>query len=218
MGVFQIDWQRYRLVDLSYEVVPGASAERYLELERGLLADNAYMHHVRTHTHVGTHVEVDAHFFEGGRDVLGYSLQDFLGRGLLLDVPDASATPLITAAVLDAQLGARIGERDIVICRNSDPESLAGRRVAPSLTPEAGEWLAAHRVIMLGIDTHFRLGVDVPHGRAFHQAFMGAGGTLVEFLDHLDELRRPEFFFMALPYKARQMDSSWARAIAVEEL
>jgi kynurenine formamidase len=33
----------------------------------------------------------------------------------------------------------------------------------------------------------------------------------------LEELRRPEFYFMALPYKARAIDSSWARAVAIEE-
>ncbi len=217
MSIFSIDWERYRVIDLSYEVVPGASAERYLELERGLLADDAYMHHVRIHTHVGTHVEVDAHFFEGGRDVTGYDLLDFMGRGLLLDVPDVEATPLVTPEYLEQELGARIAERDIVICRNSDPESLASRRLLPSLTPEAARWLADHRVSMLGIDTHFQLGRDVAEGRALHDIFMGAGGTLVEFLDNLAEIKRAEFYFMALPFKARVLDSSWARAIAIEE-
>jgi arylformamidase len=217
MSVFSIDWTKYRLIDLSFEVVPGASQDRYFEIERGYLADNAYMHHVRTHSHVGTHVEVDAHFFDGGRDVTGYALTDFMGRGLLVDVPDVSAMPHVTDRYLEEQIGARIGEGDIVILRNSDAESLAGRRPRPTLTPEAGRWFADHRVKMVGIDTHFGLGKDVPSGRAFHDAFMGAGGTVIEFLDHLEEIRRPEFYFMALPYLVRDMDSSWARAVAIEE-
>ena len=217
MSVFNIDWQKYRLVDLSYEVVPGASQERYFELERGLLADNAFMHHVRTHTHVGTHVEVDAHFFKGGRDVTGYELTAFMGRGLLLDVPDVQATPEVTPEYLERVLGGRIGRGDILICRNSDPASRAGARPKPALTPEAARWFVAHGVKMIGIDQHFALGRDVTAGRMLHDIFMGAGGTLVEFLDHLDEIRRPEFYFMALPYKARTIDSSWARAVAIEE-
>ncbi len=217
MSVFHIDWQKYRLIDLSYEVVPGASQERYFELEQGLLADNAFMHHVRTHTHVGTHVEVDAHFFAGGRDVTGYALTDFMGRGLLLDVPDVQATPEVTPEYLDQVLGGRIGQGDIIICRNGDPASLAGAWPKPALTPEAARWFVAHRVKMIGIDQHFSLGRDVAAGRALHDIFMGAGGTLVEFLDHLDEIRRPEFYFMALPFKARTIDSSWARAVAIEE-
>ena len=217
MSVFSIDWSKYRLIDLSYEVVPGASQDRYFELERGLLADQAYMNHVRTHSHVGTHVEVDAHFYDGGRDVTGYPLSAFLGRALLLDVPDVTVTPYVGVAYLEHELGGLIGEGDIIICRNSDPESLAGRRPRPTLTPEAGRWFAEHKVKMIGIDTHFGLGKDIPNGRALHDAFMGAGGTLIEFLDHLDQIERKEFYFIALPYLVRQMDSSWTRAVAIEQ-
>lgn len=217
MSVFSIDWTKYRLVDLSYEVIPGASQDRYFELTHDLLADQATMYHVRTHSHVGTHVEVDAHFFEGGRDVTGYPLSAFHGRALLLDVPDVAATPHVGVAYLERELGALIGEGDIIICRNSDPESLAGRRPRPTLTPEAGRWFADHHVKMIGIDTHFGLGKDIPSGRALHDVFMGAGGTLIEFLDHLDLLRRKEFYFIALPYLVRDMDSSWTRAVAIEE-
>lgn len=218
MSVFSIDWQKYRLIDLSYEVVPGASRDRYFDIERGLLADNAFMHHVRTHTHVGTHVEVDAHFFEGGRDVTGYELTDFMGRALLLDVPDVGETPDVTPGYLDEILGDLIGEGDIVICRNSDPASLSGARKNPSLTPKAARWFVDHKVKMIGVDTHFGLGRSVEKGRALHAIFMGAGGTLIEFLDHLDEIQRTEFYFMALPYRARTIDSSWARAVAIEEI
>ena len=119
MSVFSIDWQKYRLIDLSYEVVPGASQERYFDIERGLLADNAFMHHVRTHTHVGTHVEVGAHFFDGGRDVPAYELTDFMGRALLLDVSDVQAVPEVMPAHLEERLGHSIGQGDIIICRNS---------------------------------------------------------------------------------------------------
>jgi len=214
---FNIDWQRYRLIDLSYEVVPGASQDRYFDIERGLLADKAFMHHVRTHTHVGTHVEVDAHFFDGGRDVTAYQLADFMGRALLLDVPDVEAMPRVTAEYLDQTLGHLIAVGDIIVCRNSDPQSLSGAREKPSLTPEAAQWFADHQVKMVGIDTHFGLGSSVEGSRALHDIFMGAGGTLVEFLDNLDQIHRTEFYFMALPFKARAVDSSWARAVAIEE-
>lgn len=216
--VFNIDWQRYRLVDLSYEVIPGASTDRYFNIERGLLADNAFMHHVKTHTHVGTHVEVAAHFYDGGRDITAYALERFMGRGLVLDIIDAAKIPLITAETMEAQLGAVIGEGDIIICRNSDPVSLAGNRPVPALTPEAARWIAAHKAKMVGIDTHFSLGVDVAHGRELHDILMSADVTLVEFLANLEQLKRLEFYFMALPYKCRVIDSGWARAVAIEEL
>jgi len=192
MGAFEIDLNRYRVVDLSFEVVPGASQDRYFEIEPDLLADRATMHHVRTHTHVGTHVEVDAHFFEGGRDVTAYDLAAFMGRAVLLDVPDATEMPLMVPTVLDELLGDMIQAGDIVICRNSDPHSLSGAVPHPSWTPEGAAWLVQHAVKMVG-------------------------GTLVEFLANLDALQRDVFYFMALPYRCAVIDSGWARAIAIEE-
>ncbi len=217
MAVFVIDWQRYRLIDLSYQVVPGASQDRYFDIERGLLADNAFMHHVRTHTHVGTHVEVDAHFFDGGRDVTAYELTDFMGRALLLDVPDVEAVPEVMPEYLDERLGPLIGEGDIVICRNSDARSLSGAIAKPYLTPQAARWFVDHKVKMIGIDTHFGLGRGVGKSRALHDVFMGAGGTVVEFLDNLDRIQKAEFYFMALPFRVRGIDSAWVRAVAIEE-
>ena len=217
MGTFEIDLNRYRVVDLSFEVVPGASQDRYFEIEPDLLADRATMHHVRTHTHVGTHVEVDAHFFEGGRDVTAYDLAAFMGRAVLLDVPDATEMPLMVPTVLDELLGDMIQTGDIVICRNSDPHSLSGAVPHPSWTPEGAAWLVQHAVKMVGIDQAFRLGVDIEAGRELHRTYMGAGGTLVEFLANLDALQRDVFYFMALPYRCAVIDSGWARAIAIEE-
>ncbi|MGI6381025.1 MAG: cyclase family protein [Anaerolineae bacterium] len=218
MATFEIDLERYRVVDLSFEVVPGASKDRYFEIEPDLLADRATMHHVRTHTHVGTHVEVDAHFFEGGRDVTAYDLSAFMGRAVLLDIVDATEAPLMTPQLLDGLIGAKMQTDDILICRNSDPHSLSGAVPHPSWTPEAAAWLVDHAVKMVGIDQAFRLGVDIEAGRELHRIYMGAGGTLVEFLANLDALRRDVFYFMALPYRCAVIDSGWARAIAIEEL
>jgi len=47
-----MDWQSDRAIGLSYEVVPGASQDRYLDIHGGLLAHHAFMHQIRTHTHV----------------------------------------------------------------------------------------------------------------------------------------------------------------------
>ena len=225
MAPFSIDLDKYRMVDLSWELVPGASENRYFHLERDLLGDDCFFYHVKTHTHVGCHIEVGAHYFRGGREVTDYPVIAFMGRALLLEVRDALQTPDVTPAYLEQQLGDLIGEGDIVICRNSDPESWAGRRHRPSITPEAAQWLADHKVKMLGIDSTpnpdgeatFPLGRRKANGRKVHEIMMGAGATFVEFLVNLDQIDRQEFFFMALPFKARGIDSSWCRAIAIVE-
>ncbi len=215
--MFDIDFSKYRIVDLSYEVIPPGNEERPFEIEKGYLADRAYKHDVKTHSHVGTHVEAPAHFFDGGKDTTELPLTSYMGRAILLDVEDVEKNPEITPEFLEEAIGDLIRDGDIVICRNSDQVSKASGNL-PSLTPEAARWLRERKIKMLGIDSFFQLGKDIPAGRALHDILMSQDVTLIEWLDHLEELRRREFFFMALPYRVRVMDSSWARAIAIEEI
>ncbi len=212
---FSIDPDKYRVVDLSYQVVPPGTPDRPFVIQRGRLSDNAYKFDIiRTHTHVGTHVECPAHFYPGGKDVTELPLDTFYGRAVLLDVPDAGAAQEIGPAYLDAALGALIQHRDIVICRNSDPRP----GPHPCLTPEAAIWMRDREVKLLGIGTDFSLGATITAARALHDILMAQDACLAEFLDGLGQLRRREFFFMALPFKCAQIDSAPARAIAIEEI
>jgi len=218
--MFSIDPQKYRLLDLSYQVDPdNYPADRPFQLELGYLADRAFKYDVRTHSHVGTHIESPAHFFEGGRDITSYPLDAFYGRAVLLDMPDAREATQVSPALLDRLIGKVVEEGDIIICRNSDAASKAARLPDgyPTLTPEAGRWFADRGIKMLGIDNFVRLGKDVADGRALHDVLMSRGVTFIEWLDNLDQLSKPLFFFMALPFKVRKMDSSWCRAIAIED-
>lgn len=211
--IFDIDLSKYRIVDLSYEVAPPGTEDRPFVMERGYLADRAFKYDItRTHSHVGTHVEAPAHFFDGGKDVCDLPLTWFAGRAALLDVPDAGAATAIGPEYLQQAIGDIIRSGDIVICRNSD----RGAPEKPCFTPAGARWLAPYNIKMLGIDNNFRLGKDVEDGRALHDILQSRDVCLVEFLDHLEELTQRVFFFMALPWRVKQMDSSWARAIAIE--
>jgi kynurenine formamidase len=218
--MFEIDLKKYRIVDLSYEVVPGGGGDRPFVIQRGLLADNAYKYDVtKTHSHVGTHVEAPAHFYDGGKDVTQLPLTAYFGRALLLEVHDAKATKAIMGAYCQKTLGGLIRPGDIIICRNNDEASKkAGKDALPHLTPESAEWMRDKKIKMLGVDNYVRLAKDIPEGRQLHDILMKHDITFVEWLDNLAALKRREFFFMALPFKVRVMDSSWARAIAIEEI
>lgn len=216
--MFNIDLTKYRIVDLSYEVVPPGTDDRPFVIERGLLADRAYKHDVlKTHSHVGTHVEAPAHFFDGARDVTDFPLTAFFGRAILLEVDKAGEELAIMPADLEEDIGDLIQEGDIVICRNNNEASIESGNL-PHLTPEAAEWFRDTKIKMLGIDSYVRLSKDVPSGRKLHDILMSQDVTFIEFLDNLDALKKKEFFFMALPFKVKVMDSSWARAVAIEEI
>ncbi|MBD3182793.1 hypothetical protein GF312_10910 [Candidatus Poribacteria bacterium] len=215
--MFNIDTNKYRIVDISYEVVPPGSNDRPFIIERGLLADRAYKHDVKTHSHVGTHVEAPAHFYDGGKDVTDLPLDIYFGRGILLEVDDAEKNKAISPDYLDKAIGDIIQEGDIIICRNNDQESLNGNRPHPHLTPEAAEWMRAHKVKMVGIDNNVGLSDNIKNGRKLHDILMKEDVCLIEWLDNLDQIKKREFFVMALPYKVKIMDSSWARVIIIED-
>ena len=216
--MFDIDLNKYRIVDISYEVVPPGSDDRPFVMERGLLADRAYKYDItNTHSHVGTHVETPAHFFDGGKDVTELPLTTYFGRAILLEIDDAQENLAILPPLMEKAIGDIIQDGDIVICRNNDEESLKGNRPKPYLTPEAAQWFRDHKIKMLGIDNNVGLSKDVPTGRKLHDILMSVDVAIIEWLDNLDQLRKREFFLMALPFKVKIMDSSWARVIAIEE-
>ena len=55
--------------------VPG----RPFKATRSRLPDTSFKHDIETHTHVGTHVEAPAHYFEGGKDLTAYNISRFAG-------------------------------------------------------------------------------------------------------------------------------------------
>lgn len=205
--MFNIDLTRYRILDLSKEIIPPGTEDRPFKVQKSFLSDRTYKHDVWTHSHVGTHIEASSHFYDDGKDINEYPLEAFFGRAILLD----AEPEVIDARSIESLIGDIIKEQDIVICRN--------RRVGsgyPYLTAESARWLAEWNIKMLGIDTNFKLGRDVEEGRLIHDILMSKGTTLIEFLDNLHLISKREFFFIALPYKVK-MDSSWTRAIAIEE-
>ena len=222
--MLEIDLARYRIVDLSLEVEPPGTEDRPFAILRGLLADDAFKHDITTHSHVGTHVEAPSHFYhpwEGAKSVTDYPVTAFMGRAILLSVKIEGEDLEVTPAYLEGAIGDIIRDGDIVICRNDgqrDPEKL------PYFDPPSAAWLRDHGVKMIGLgewDTGVGISLGKRYGiegREVHDILMGEDVTIVEFLANLDELKRREFYFMALPFKAKGLDSMWVRAIAIEEM
>ena len=204
---------RYRVIDLSFLVVPGANPDRPFEMQRGYLADGTYKMDVTcTHTHVGTHVEAEAHFFEGGRTIEQYPPEAFYGRGLLLQVDQGPGEGCITAEYLEEQLGERLGAGDIIVARNA---SLAPADLQ-HFTEAAAEYLRKHRMKMLVLGDNLDLGRTVPEARRFHELLLREA-TIMEIVANLEQISQPEFLLLGLPIRVAGADSGWCRALVVEE-
>src|SRR5690606_27217336 len=83
---FAIDWNAYRLVDLSLPVFPNQTVPgRPFEVKRSHLPDGTHKFDiVNTHTHVGSHIESPWHFYGEGKTCTDYPLDFFMGTAALL--------------------------------------------------------------------------------------------------------------------------------------
>ncbi|WP_438317215.1 cyclase family protein [Candidatus Caldatribacterium sp. SIUC1] len=211
----------YLLVDLSMEVVPPGTEERPFVTTRSLLHDATTKYLISTHTHVGTHLEGPLHFFEAGKDLADFPLSAFWGRAWFLDIERVPEDRLLTEAFLAHRLEGKVAPGDILIARNLDEEAVSrfnvtkDRSLLPCFTPEAALWLRDRGLKMLGIDHLVRLGKDVAATRKLHEILLSADILLLEGLANLKAVQENPFFLIAFPYKARGIDSSLTRAVAL---
>ena len=211
--MFQIDESKYRVIDISAKVELGQGGDRPFEAKRSYLADMSYKFDItNTHTHVGTHVETAAHFFDDGASVDEYPLSAFYGRGVLLHV-DLHGHKCIDADYIREQIGDILRDGDIVVCRNARADGATEKRW---FTEDAAEYLRDRNAKMLVLGPNVGLGDSVESGRRFHGILMPKT-TFLEIVENVEQISRTEFFVMALPFLVKGSDSGWCRAIVIED-
>ena len=215
-----LNLDKYEIIDISYTVVPGEDPNRPFAIHKALLQDKTFRYEIlKTHSHVGTHVEVGAHFYEGGKSITDYPLERFFGPGILLSVKDM----VVTSKTCENSLGSRIQEGDIVVIRNDTGIKLTKKELylereerLPKLTPSAAKWLVKYKPKLIVLD-FIRFGEDIDGTRQFHDILMSQDVNFVEFVDNLDKITQERFYVMALPYKVKGLDSSFCRAIILQK-
>ena len=223
--MFDLDLSKYRLVDLTCTIDPANQPEgRPFRITRGHLADNAFKHDIATHSHVGTHIESPAHFFDGGKDLTAFELATFMGPAALfeVDLPPAQDAHF-TGDMLEKDVGELVAPGHILLVRNNHRASIeAGakdERLLPKFGKDACEWIRDRGVKLLGVDeSTVGLGASLDEIRRFHDILMAADVCVIETLRHLDALRRKTFYVFALPIPVKGLDSAWARVAAIEEI
>lgn len=213
-----LDLTAYRIVDLSAELQPGVKTVggkyvhgrevRRLELRQFIYTpDDMLMHWVDTETHIGTHVEGPTHFRAENKDLTELPLTVFMGEAVVLDMthlrPKGGTRQPITPDHL-----APVKPGDIVLVWSPYPG-----RDAPYLAPESAKWLWEQRIKMLGVQ---QIGVEAPQSMATHEYLLNNDIPLIEGLTNLETLRRDRVFYIGLPLRIRDLDSSWIRAVALE--
>jgi kynurenine formamidase len=214
-----IDLNNYRVVDLSYELVPGERLingeyrpgepwyGRTLELQEFVFS-TARMHFLQAQTHLGTHTEAP-YKYQDGPDVAGTDLSSYMGEAAVCDFSAKAGGEAITGPDFER---AGVQHGDIVLVRTG--KDLGDAR--PVMTVEAIDWLLSQEIRLLGSGGNVLYGPDVDGHLAAERRLLAAGIPLVDGLYRLDQLTASRVFFMALPLRIQRLTASWTRAIALE--
>lgn len=220
--VFNIDFTKYRIVDLSYEIIPNHDefGTRPFETTMGLLPDNADTEVItNTHSHVGTHVEVQRHWIRGAKGITDYPITHYMGRGVLWAFRQPANSRRITVDDIDKGLGKTMQPGDFVFCRNDAAAPWDRLDEWPILDFEIADWL-----VQKGTKILCTQGIlmseswDIEASRRFEGHLMHHEVGLIELTSDLKQLQQQEFYVLALPIKVRGFGSSWIRLIAIEEI
>jgi arylformamidase len=211
--------KNYRIIDLSSEIRPGilkvngeyihGNQTRRFELRQFVYApDKMLMNWVETETHIGTHVELPAHFTHEGKSSSEMPIQSFLGEAIVLDFTCLKPKEGKRQPILSSHL-VKVKKDDIVLMWSS-----YNRDEQPYISPEASECLALKPVKMVGVQN---IGVEAPNSStATHVNLLKNEIPLIEGLVNMEQIRKERLFYIGLPLKVAGLDSSWIRAIALE--
>ena len=215
-----INLKKYRIIDLTAMIRPGILKVdgRYMhgkELRRFELRqfifelDKTFMHWIDAESHVGTHVEAPSHYLKDGKSVAELPLETFMGEALVLKFEDLKPIDGRGQPIKPAHLE-KVKRGDIVLMW-SPYEGIE----APYISPKAATWLAEKDIKMLGVQN---VGVEAPNSMATHDNLLRNNIPIIEGLVNLDKIRKERIFYIGLPLKVYGLDSSWIRAIALEEI
>ncbi len=214
-----IDLDAYRIVDLSRRMQPGmlkvngeyvhGGESRRLEIRQYIYEpDKMVMHWVETESHIGTHVEGPGHHPASDRDLTDLPLETFVGEAVVLRFDSLAPRKGEPQAILPEHLSG-VKKGDIVLLWS--PYDGNG---SPYISPEAAKYLRRAGVKMVGIQG---IGLEAPESMASHEQFLLNDIPIIEGLVNIDKLRKERVFYIGLPISISKIDSSWTRAVALEE-
>jgi arylformamidase len=187
---------------------PPVVVERVTHLEHG---DESNASQIALGVHTGTHVDAPIHFRPGTAGVDGIPIEALVGPARVIAIRDPVHVTVDELAAANVQGGERI----LLKTRNSpgvwlrSPEFVTD---AVHLTTEAAAWLAARRVLTVGIDYLSVAGYAAGNAVPVHHTLIDAGVWIIEGLDPTHAPAGP-CELVCLPIKLLGADGAPARAI-----
>jgi kynurenine formamidase len=207
-----------KLIDLSHPLLHGQAAfpgdpPLSVVAAKTIAKDRCNVSLVTTGTHMGTHLDAMFHFVADGRTLDQMPLEWFYGPARLLRIPKQAGEEITVEDFRRFEQHLK-PEAKILFTTGWYRQYGAPNYYTefPSLTLDAGRYLASRRIRLLGMD----LPTPSKHAYEIHHTFLAkdAEVVLVENLANLDALP-DEFTFIGFPLNFQGRDGSPIRAVAL---
>lgn len=209
-----------QLIDLTHAIQNGMMlypGDPEIAIQEGLTHQRDYCHVDKLHlnSHVGTHIDAPFHFLPAGKPISAFPAENFLRRGVAIDLRRKQAHEIITAEDLRAA-PLEPGCAAVLVTGWYRYFGTEEYYAHPYLSREAAELLVDRGVAIVAVDF---LNVDRTFGEDWdaHQVLLGHETLIVENLNNtfaLDFGKR--YLFSFLPLKISGTDGSPIRAVAWE--
>lgn len=159
--------------------------------------------------HMGTHIDFPAHIVEKGKTSSDYTLDDLIGKGMIIEVPQTMNS--ITKSFVNQQ---KISANDFVFFKTKNSKLSKQSKLANNyvyIEPEAPQALLEKKVRIVGIDY---ISVDSSEAEALpvHQTLLKNDILIVENLE-LNKVDPGQCEIYIMPLNIPQMDGLPARVM-----
>lgn len=186
---------------------PQFKSEDICSLEKGAQFHLCQMH---LGNHTGTHIDFPAHVIKGGKTSSDFPIENLIGSGLIIEVPDAEKS--ITKSFITAQ---SIISNDFVFFKTSNSKLSKQGKFSDKyvyIEPEAAEELLKKGVKIVGID-YISVDQYEAENLPVHKSLLSKDVLIVEGLElNNAPIGRCKIYIM--PINVHNMDGLPARVIA----
>jgi len=218
-----------RIIDLTHPIAenmpmyPGTAAPTlhvaYSHSECGFMETL-----ISLYSHTGTHIDAPAHLYANGFTLDKYSIEQFVGKALVVDCRRLKKEEKISMPLLEEE-GSKLNEADFILFLTGhsklwgSPDYFSN---FPVLSHEVIEWINRRKLKGVGIDApsfdpvtidELEQAADDLHN---HRAILKTNHTiLLENLCKLEEVGNGLFTLCALPLNTANADGAPARVVAL---
>ncbi len=210
------------VIDLSHEITNGMRVypgDPQVRIERFLVHEKDYCHVDQLHmgTHAGTHIDAPYHFLSQGKAITAFSVENFIGKGIIIDVMGKEEGQSITNDDVKPYLE-KLTKSDFVLFQSGWDIYFKEDKYLkhPYITKECAELLADTGIKLVGVDF---LNVDSTITEQFdaHDVLLSKNIFIVENLCNLQFVNsEEEGWFHFVPLKIKDADGSPIRAYFVK--